>query len=146
MALFHVGFISYTLRREVDINVVIPTCTIPEAMGMNGAPTHKHKAPFPVLYLLHGFGNNYSVWGRYTNVERYSEERQIAVVMISGENKWYMNQPDGKDRFHVGINTLTFCLRSCRSLFRRISRYQTAGKIPILPDCRWAAWARCCIR
>ena len=59
MALFHVGFISYTLRREVDINVVIPTCTIPEAMGMNGAPTHKHKAPFPVLYLLHGFGNNY---------------------------------------------------------------------------------------
>ncbi len=108
MALFHVGFISYTLRREVDINVVIPTCTIPEAMGMNGAPTHKHKAPFPVLYLLHGFGNNYSVWGRYTNVERYAEERQIAVVMISGENKGYMNQPDGKDRFHVGDKHFDF--------------------------------------
>ena len=96
MALFHVGFISYTLKREVDMNVIIPTCTIPESMGLGGAtPTHKHKAPFPVLYLLHGFGNNYSVWGRYTNVERYAEERQIAVVMISGENKAYRNQPDG---------------------------------------------------
>ena len=93
MALFHVGFISYTLMREVDMNVIVPTCTIPESMGMNGeAPTHKHKAPFPVLYLLHGFGNNYSVWGRYTNVERYAEERQIVVVMISGENKSYRNQ------------------------------------------------------
>lgn len=96
MALFHVGFISYTLMREVDMNVIIPTCTIPESMGMGGEkPTHVHKAPFPVLYLLHGFGNNYSVWARYTNVERYAEERQIAVVMISGENKAYQNQEGG---------------------------------------------------
>ena len=96
MALFHVGFISYTLQREVDMNVIIPTPTIPESMGLGGVkPTHVHKAKFPVLYLLHGFGNNYSVWARYTNVERYAEERQIAVVMISGENKGYQNQEGG---------------------------------------------------
>lgn len=55
MALFHVGFISYTLQREVDMNVIIPTPTIPESMGLGGkTPTHVHKAPFPVLYLLTG--------------------------------------------------------------------------------------------
>ncbi len=96
MALFHVGFISYTLMREVEMNVIIPTCTIPESMAKDKVqPTHQHKAPFPVLYLLHGFGNNYSVWGRYTDVELFAEERQIAVVMISGENKSYQNQEGG---------------------------------------------------
>lgn len=100
MALFHVGFISYTLLREVDINVVFPTMTIPGSMGMNGEkPTHAHKAPYPVLYLLHGMGNNYSVWGRYTSIERYAEERQICVVMISGENKGYRNQTGGGGMF-----------------------------------------------
>ncbi len=109
MALFHVGFISYTLQREVDMNVIIPTPTIPESMGLGGkTPTHVHKAPFPVLYLLHGFGNNYSVWGRYTNVERYAEERQIAVVMISGENKGYQNQEGGSGRFSSGDRHFDF--------------------------------------
>ena len=109
MALFHVGFISYTLQREVDMNVIIPTPTIPESMGLGGkTPTHVHKAPFPVLYLLHGFGNNYSVWGRDTNVERYAEERQIAVVMISGENKGYQNQEGGSGRFSSGDRHFDF--------------------------------------
>ncbi len=99
MALFHVGFISYSLKREVDINVILPTCTIPESMGLSGEPTHKVKAPYPVLYLLHGMGNNYSVWGRYTSVERYAEERQICVVMMSGENRGYRDQENGDKHF-----------------------------------------------
>lgn len=100
MALFHVGFVSYTLVREVDINVILPTMTIPGSMGMGGEkPTHTPKAPYPVLYLLHGMGNNYSVWGRYTSVERYAEERQICVVMISGENKGYRNIEGGDRHF-----------------------------------------------
>lgn len=100
MALFHIGMISYTLMREVDINVILPTVTIPGSMGMNGQPpTHAGHAPYPVLYLLHGMGNNYSVWGRYTSVERYAEERQICVVMISGENKGYRNIPGGDRHF-----------------------------------------------
>lgn len=53
---------------------------------------------YPVLYLLHGFGNNHAQWGGYTSVELFAEERQIAVVMISGENKNYINQP--QDAFY----------------------------------------------
>ena len=86
MALFQCNFISYTLVREVQINVILPTVTCPESMGMGGnKPTHSGKAPYPVLYLLHGFANNGTVWGRYTSVVRYAEERQIAVVTISAD-------------------------------------------------------------
>lgn len=95
MALFQCNFISYTLMREVQMNVILPTVTCPESMGMGGKPTHAGKAPYPVLYLLHGFANNGTVWGRYTSLERYAEERQIAVVTISAENKGYRNQEGG---------------------------------------------------
>jgi putative tributyrin esterase len=102
MAKFTCNFISYTLLRAVDITVVVPSPTTPEAMGMGlepgSKPSHKPKAKYPVLYLLHGMANNHATWTGYTNVEFYAEERNIAVVMISGENKSYVNHPSG-DRF-----------------------------------------------
>lgn len=102
MARFTCNFISYTLLRAVDITVVVPTPTTPECMGMGLEPgqkaSHKPKAKYPVLYLLHGMANNHATWTSYTNVEFFAEERNIAVVMISGENKSYVNHRSG-DRF-----------------------------------------------
>ncbi len=109
MALFQCNFISYTLMREVQMNVIIPTITCPESFGMDGVkPSHAGKAPYPVLYLLHGFANNGTVWGRYTSVERYAEERQIAVVTISAENKGYRNQPSTGGMMSAGDRHFDF--------------------------------------
>src|SRR6516162_11050818 len=92
MARFVCNVISYTLRRTVDITVIIPTPTFPDAAGLTGVtPKHTPSAPYPVLYLLHGGGNNHATWTGYTNVEFYAEERNIAVVMPSGENKFYVD-------------------------------------------------------
>jgi putative tributyrin esterase len=98
MAKINCNVISYTLKRTVDITVVIPSPTIPESMGMGieGKPSHKPKEKYPVLYLFHGFGNNNATWTGYTNVEMYAEERNIAVVNIAAENKFYITQ-DGDD-------------------------------------------------
>jgi len=100
MAKLNCNFISYTLKRAVDITVIIPSTTIPESFGMfGGSPSHKITDKFPVLYLLHGYGNNHTTWTGYTNVELYAEERNIAVVMLSAENKSYVNHPEG-DQFY----------------------------------------------
>ncbi len=100
MAKFQCNVISYTLKRTVDVTLVIPTPTIPESMGMGGGkPCHTPKAKYPVLYLLHGMGNNHATWGGYSNVEFFAEERNIAVVMMSGENKAYINH-EGGDQFY----------------------------------------------
>lgn len=103
MAKFTCNFISYILKRAVDITVVIPSTTIPEALRMEQdekipKKMHTKQEKYPVLYLLHGMGNNHSTWGGYSNVEMYAEERNLAVVMISGENKSYINSSDG-DRY-----------------------------------------------
>ncbi len=97
MAKFVCNVISYTLGRTVDITVVIPTPTFPDALGITGVtPRHTPSAPYPVLYLLHGAGNNHATWTGYTNVEFYAEERNIAVVMPSGENKFYVDWASDK--------------------------------------------------
>ena len=92
MAKIQCNVISYTLMRTVDIDIILPSVTIPESMMKQGGVHHDYSQKLPVLYLLHGFGNNHAQWCGYTNVELYAEERQIAVVMISGENKKYIDQ------------------------------------------------------
>lgn len=92
MAKISCNVISYTLKRTVDIDVILPTPTIPEALGMSDVrPSHVKPAKHPVVYLLHGFGNNQKQICGYTNIEAFCEERQIAAVMIAAENKSYVN-------------------------------------------------------
>ena len=99
MAKIQCNVISYTLRRTVDLTVVVPTPTCPQCMGLGGEPKHTPTAPYPVLYLLHGMGNNHAQWTGYTNVEMYAEEHQIVVVNMSGENKGYRTAEGGDDFF-----------------------------------------------
>ena len=105
MAKISVNMISYTLRRTVDLTVIIPSVTIPESL-MATKPTHKLQAKYPVLYLLHGYGNNHATWQGYSRVELYSEERQIAVVMLSAENKAYKDHGGDDNYFDFIENEL----------------------------------------
>lgn len=91
---FTCNLLSYTLHRAIDINVIIPGVTSSEAEEPD--VTHRPRWKYPVLYLLHGYCNDYSTWGRYTSLERYAEERRIAVVTFSAENNMYMKLEDMK--------------------------------------------------
>lgn len=99
MARFECNVISYVLQRTVDITVIIPSVTIPEALAWKDKrPSHFVEDAYPVVYLLHGMGNNHATWCGYSNIELFAEERNIAVVMISGENKFYRSIP-GRDDY-----------------------------------------------
>lgn len=103
MARFTCSFISYALMRSVEITVLIPTPTYPDMLGRGEFPAgearHTPREKYPVLYLLHGVGNDHRAWTAYTNVELYAEENNIAVVMFSAENKCYADQPGGDNFF-----------------------------------------------
>ena len=59
MARFETKFISQTLLRSVEMTVIIPSPTIPESLGVADRPaSYEVKDPYPVLYLLHGLGND----------------------------------------------------------------------------------------
>ena len=103
MANVKVNFLSYTLHRAVDLTVIIPTMCFSEMMVKEPAPAHPKDAKYPVLYLLHGYGNNHATWNGYTSVELYAEEHNIAVVMLSAENKSYINR-GGDDNYYDFIS------------------------------------------
>lgn len=87
MALIQVNFVSNTLRRTVPLQVILPVDRL--------TPDGKTPAPrkFKTLYLLHGIFGNYTDWVSGTRIQRWAEKRNLAVVMPSGDNAFYIDQP-----------------------------------------------------
>lgn len=98
MAQLHCNFFSYTLGYGVDITLLLPSLS-PCDMETEEKKTHRIAAKYPILYLLHGHGNDYLSWNHCTCIERYAEERRIAVVTFSVGNKGYMNAAYGEQYY-----------------------------------------------
>lgn len=87
MALIQVNFISKSLMRTVPLNVILPV----DKMTFPGMPQRGDK-PYKTLYLLHGVFGNYTDWVSGTCIQRWAEEKDLAVVMPSGDNMCYVDQ------------------------------------------------------
>ncbi len=84
MAIATLNFFSRSLNRTVTVNAVIPSDKY--IMGMK---TKLQKGPFRTLYLLHGLLGNYTDWITSSQVQRVANKHNLAVVMPSGDNKFY---------------------------------------------------------
>ena len=85
MALIQVNFVSKCLFRTVPIQVILPV----DKFSMTGET--KEQKPFKTLYLLHGILGNYTDWVTGTRIQRWAEERDLCVVMPSGDNSFYLD-------------------------------------------------------
>ena len=106
MAHIDINLISNAMGRAVDITLILPTKTAPSLELNYDAKTNtyyqdKKNKKYPLLILLHGFLNDEKNWGRYARAKFYAEENNIAICMVNGENKFYMNwdNPLTKDNF-----------------------------------------------
>lgn len=88
MALIQMNILSQSLMRTVPVNVILPV----DKMVFPGVPQREEK-PYKTLYLLHGVFGNYTDWVCGTRIQRYAEENDLAVVMPSGDNAFYVDQP-----------------------------------------------------
>lgn len=86
MAVFEVNFFAYTLNRRVPVNVILPT----DKFYFPGMKKREEGKPYKTLYLLHGVTDNYSDWLYKSQILQFAEERDLAVVMPSGENSFSM--------------------------------------------------------
>ena len=66
MGVLRYEFYSKLLGKQIRLCMVLP---------------EQAQLPDATLYLLHGGGGNAEDWLRYTSVERYADERQMAVIM-----------------------------------------------------------------
>lgn len=90
MAFIQVNLLSKALMRTVPVNVILPV----DRLLPPGVPQRENK-PYKTLYLLHGVFGNYTDWVCGTRIQRFAEEHDLAVVMPSGDNAFYVDQPAG---------------------------------------------------
>lgn len=88
MAFIQMNLLSKSLMRTVPVNVLLPA----DKMLFPGVPAREEK-PWQTLYLLHGIFGNYTDWVCGTRIQRYAEENDLVVVMPSGDNAFYVDQP-----------------------------------------------------
>ncbi|MBQ9064362.1 MAG: acetylesterase [Blautia sp.] len=89
MAVFQVDFMAETLGRTVPIIVILPT----DKVYFPGMPRREEGKPYKTLYLLHGVIGDCTDWLYGTRIRRWAEEKDLCVVMPSGDNAFYLDQP-----------------------------------------------------
>lgn len=87
MAVFEINYFAYTLNRRVPVNVILPT----DKFYFPGMKKREEGKPYKTLYLLHGVTDNYTDWLYRSQIIQYAEEKDLAVVMPSGDNSFYVN-------------------------------------------------------
>lgn len=80
MALCEFHYFSAALNKQTAANVILPE---------TGEP------PYPVMYLLHGLSDDYTIWLRRTSIERYVQDVPLIVVMPDGGRGFYSNARQG---------------------------------------------------
>ena len=92
MALLHVNFFSDVLGKSTAMYVILPQRTNSQ-IGMAGV---RKEGKYPVLYLLHGLSDDYTIWQRRTSIERYVADMGIAVVMPDADTSFYSEMVHGR--------------------------------------------------
>ena len=85
MAIIEVNFISKCLMRTVTFNAIIPV----DKFGPQAE--NAEQKPLQTLYLLHGIFGNYTDWVNGTRIQAWAEANDLAVIMPSGENRFYLD-------------------------------------------------------
>ena len=87
MALIQVHYVSSCLLRTVPVTVILPA----DKLDPDGTYTKPKK--YKTLYLLNGLWGCNIDWVTGTRIQRWAEERDLAVVMPAGENSFYVDRP-----------------------------------------------------
>ncbi|MCG8415291.1 MAG: hypothetical protein MI746_13815 [Pseudomonadales bacterium] len=81
-----VSFFSPAVDREMKFDIVLP------------ADYEESEQRYPTLYLLHGYMQNYTVWGRNLAAAFYAREvNDVILVLPDGGNSWYVNYASSEE-------------------------------------------------
>ena len=91
MALLHVSYFSTALNVQTSVDVILSE--VKQGIGVEAAGG---EALPKVLYLLHGYSDDHTIWQRRTCVERYASRHNLAVIMPGVNHSFYCNEPQGE--------------------------------------------------
>jgi S-formylglutathione hydrolase FrmB len=107
------SFKSEVLGRQTYVNIILP---------QDGGGK-----PLPVLYLLHGLGDDQDAWLRNSSIERYAEGRNLAIVMPATDRGFYTDTTYGIKHFTYICEELPKILGQYLPLSEKREENFTAG-------------------
>lgn len=96
MATLHIEMFSPSLCRSADFYVLIPNDLPVEARKENP----HYARPVKTLFLLHGYTGNNRDWLIRSSVQELSGKYNLAVVLPSGENSFYVDAGATGHQYH----------------------------------------------
>lgn len=108
MAFITFNYFSSCLKRTVTANAIIPADKT-MTFGRFGK-----KKEFKTLYLLHGLLGDCNDWALNTPLRLLAESKDLAVILPSGENGFYLNLP------HPGADYEDFIAKELIEVTRRL--------------------------
>lgn len=112
-----VEFYSPAVQRSMKYDIVLP---------VSYEQGNEH---YPVLYLLHGYMQNYTVWGRNLGAAFYARSMEdLIVVMPDAGNSWFINYAQSEDgqsnnwEDHVIVDVIGHVDSNFRTLAQREGR------------------------
>lgn len=125
MGLIHFSFIPQNLGYHTNVYIILPV-----DIAGNGAQKKSYCKidPYKTLYLLHGGGGNALDWIRYTSIERYANENNLAVVMPEvGGSCFYTDMKHGYRYYSYLADELPMVLESMLPLSKKRQDRYIAG-------------------
>lgn len=109
MALMETHYYSSSLGSNITLNVFVPTPGSSEQITQMGhSAKYDYENGLPVLYLLHGaYGDAFS-WVRYSNIDRYAQDRGMWL-------SWHPRKILFIRIFGAGKSTRPSLRKNCRS-------------------------------
>lgn len=92
MAWFQVSFYSQSYQFSVPLNILIPADVV------GPVPPSGERVLYKTLYLLHGYFGNYTDWLLSGQLQELSQQFNLAIVLPSGHNGFFVDQPRARIR------------------------------------------------
>lgn len=55
--------------------------------------TYSDDRSYPLVYLLHGYSEDYKQWNRIIDLQQLADEHRFIIVTPNGFKSWYLNSP-----------------------------------------------------
>ena len=103
MAYLQMKTYSETLRTKTEVNVILPTPLTSLTKETVSFPYYDRSNNIPVLYLFHGTFGEAADWMRFSMIETFAQDYNIAVVMPSVGNSCFRDMPRGGPKYYTYV-------------------------------------------
>jgi len=117
MPILNATFKSHVLGMDCGANIILP----------QSSPDKPVLKPFKALYLLHGLSDDHTAWTRWTSIERYAAEYNLAVVMPNVNRSFYADRANSYQYFKFVSDELINIVQELFPLSHKREDRYTAG-------------------